>query len=276
MRHRRTPETPRRGEVSPTVLWGLALLSGFLVACGSPAKRDFDLNTGQALEEERQDELAQLFFDPPGEETDTYTVNEGDQLEIAFFTHPEQNRFVTVRPDGRITLPYLGDVDAVGKTPPELAAELQTKYQEVLVRPRVDVLVQQLGAPFYVLGEVNRPGEYPYQRRLNILQAVAKAGGYVGGARLTTFVVLRRTPDGTGGVAAIFDFRQYMEDPSLPGNVEIRPYDIVWVPKDALTRWDEASSKALSGVLDAQQAVIRGWSLVNFDQVYKRGITANP
>jgi polysaccharide export outer membrane protein len=276
MRHRR-PAKPREARgVSLMVVWTLALAAALATGCGDPAKRDFDLNTGQALDDERQEELASLFLGPEeGDEEPTYTVTEGDKLEIVFFTHPEQNRFVTVRPDGRITLPYVGDVVAVGKTPPALAAELQEAYQTVLIKPRVDVLVQEMGAPYYVLGEVAKPGEYTYERRVNILQAVAKAGGYVNGSRLSTFVVLRRTPDATGAVAAIFDMRQYMADPETFSNVRIRPYDIVWVPKDALSRWDDSTSKLFSGILDAQQVIIRGWSLVNFNKVYARGVT-NP
>lgn len=242
-----------------------------LVACGSPAHRDFDLNEGEARGE-RAPMASREFVLPSGEADRVYELAAGDKLEIVFFTHPEQDRFVTVRPDGRISLPFLGDLLAAGKEPEVLAGEIQEGYREVLVNPRVDVIVQETGAPFFVVGEVNAPGQFKLEHQLDVVQAVARAGGYTETARLDNFVLIRRTGDGEG-VAAILDFRQYLADPAKRGNTRLEPYDIVWVPRSRLSRWDLMTRQAFLGANGAADAVLKGWGLANFEEVYIDGPT---
>lgn len=248
------------------------LLIGLLCACGGSANKDFDLNTASPDRSEDATDAAAVFDDPwlTGSDEDwIYTINEGDRLEVALFTHPEQTRFVRVRPDGRISLPYLGDLKAVGQTPSELASEIQERYSEVLVSPRVDVLVQEMGGQYYVLGEVVSGGEFEYERPVTLMQAVARAGGYNENARLTNLVLLRRSDRGQG-FAAVLNFRDLMGSNSKMGDIRLRPFDIVWVPKDRISRWDNATSKVFTGVLQGQDAVINGWSLIKFEEVFSR------
>jgi protein involved in polysaccharide export with SLBB domain len=259
-----------RCAISLVALTALALAAG----CGAPYK-DVDLNRGQVTGNATpgDDPLASTIAagttaSLPSDSTQSYRITDGDELEIVLFSHPEQNRFVKVRPDGRITLPYLGELVAQGKTTTDLAQEIQKGYTEVLIQPRVDVIVNQLGGRFYLLGEVRNPGEYAYERRLSLLQAVARAGGFTDTAQLTNFVLIRRRPDG-GGVAAILDFRQYIADPKKRGDVEVLPYDIVWVPKDKLSRWDNVARKTFIHMLEAQDVLIRGYGLIDFNNVYK-------
>src|SRR6056297_1129040 len=106
-----------------TLLLGVILLG---TGCGASARSDFDLNRGQSTGP-NADEAEQVFAGGTTElgsdEEWRYRIQGGDQLEVVFFTHPEQNRFVKVRPDGFVSLPYLGDVRAEGKSPEELAGE---------------------------------------------------------------------------------------------------------------------------------------------------------
>ncbi len=244
----------------------LGMLLAFLTSgCGASAKSDFDVNNGE-VEDPNDAELSAIF---QVKSEDAYRITEYDQLEIVFFTHPEQNRFVRVRPDGKISMPFLGDVDAAGRAPVALAQEIQERYAEVLVAPRVDVLVQESGARYYVFGEVNDPGEFAYERRVDLFQAVARASGYNTSARLNNLVLLRKAPDGTGAVA-VLDLRTYMNDPTKRGQIEIQPFDIVWVPKDNVSRWDNFTRKLFEGVLSAEETVIKGWSLGNFNEVFRR------
>jgi polysaccharide export outer membrane protein len=263
-----------RGRGCVRILGLLALLAS-AVGCADPY-RDVDLNTGQVVGDtaDRPDSLSAAMADT-GQTAlgdvavEPYRVTDGDVLEIVFFSHPEQNRFSLVRPDGRITLPYVGELVAAGRTTTELAAQLQASYAAVLVEPRVDVLLHQLGGRFYVLGEVRSPGEFPYERRITLLQALARSGGFTNEAQLTNFVLIRRRPDGKGGAAAILDFRRYMADPKKQGDIHLEPYDIVWVPRDKLSRWDNVAQKTLMHVVAAQDVVLRGYGLANFDEVYK-------
>lgn len=266
--------------VNPTwVGWraGLGILAlGLLVGCGASARNDVDLNSGAALDHELTEaEAADLDAAFPQYDSGTtvaswtYRIAAGDQLEMAFFSHPDQNRFVTVRPDGRITMPYVGDVVAAGKAPEALAAELQTAYAEVLIEPRIDVIVQTMGARYYVLGEVAQPGEFDYTRPIDLMQAVAQAGGYRDTARLTSIIILRKGENGDA-YAGVFDFRRFMDAQSRIANIEVRPDDLIWVPRSAIARWDNAASQTLSGVLQAEDVVFKAWQIANFDEVYQR------
>jgi len=238
------------------------------------AKKDFDLNKGEPQGEQAAEASAlfdDLWGNPEASGEDwTYRINEGDQLEVVLFTHPEQSRFVRVRPDGHIVLPYVGDLVAAGRKPADLAGEIQERYAEVLVDPRVDVLVQEMGGRYYVIGQVNYPGEFPYERPITLMQAVAQARGYNDDARLNNLVLLRRDAQGKG-FAAILDFRSMMAGDGKMGDIRLQPFDIVWVPKDNISRWDEFSREAFTGLLQGADIVLTGWSLINFSDVYERG-----
>ena len=253
--------------------WALFLALALVSAgCGSSAHKDFDLNRGEPTGPNAE-VAAQAFADATNQGAEKewrYLIQGGDQLEVVFFTHPAQNRFVKVRPDGYVTLPYLGDVRAEGKTPEQLAGELQETYAEVLVSPRVDVIVQEMGARFYVLGQVPRPGEFAYERRVDILQALAQAGGYTNSARLSNIVLLRKGGDSQQSFAAILDLRDYMASDNRDKPLELRPYDIVWVPRNNVSRWDVATRQSLLGILNGQDVVVKGWSLANFEEVFER------
>lgn len=254
-----------------TLLGCLALLA----ACGSSARSDFDLNTGEARGPDADAAMATFAAEgraqlEASEKTWRYRIEGGDQLEIVFFTHPDQNRFVTVRPDGFVTLPYLGDVQAEDRTPEELSKQLQDAYSEVLVSPRVDVIVQKMGARFYVLGAVTTPGEFEYERKIDLLQALARAGGYTGEARLSNIVLLRRGYGDQKSFAAVLNLRDYLDSENRDTDISVRPYDIVWVPRSTLSKWDNATQQALRGMILSADMVLKGWSLVKFDEVFAR------
>jgi polysaccharide export outer membrane protein len=241
-----------------------------LAACGSSAYTDVDLQ--KDLEVQSAQDLspaAQSLATMPDtmRTPPVYHIGSGDILEIVFFTHPGQNRFVTVRPDGRITLPYVGELMARGKEPATLAMEIQKDYSTVLVDPKVNVLLNKIGGCFYVLGEVRNANEFPYERPLTLLQAIAKAGGYNEVARLTNFVLIRADDKG-GHFAAVFNLREYMGDRQKVGDIYIQPDDILWVPKDNISRWNNAAQKAFSSILQAEDIIYRGMTIGRFDEIY--------
>lgn len=235
-----------------------------LAACGGGARTDFDVNRGAV--DEGSSAALEAFVAPPDS---IYRVQIGDRLDVTFFTHPEQNRLVMVRPDGRISMPFVGDVQAAGRPPQEIARELERSYANVLVNPRVDVLVDQVSAEFYVFGEVKAPGRYPLEKPTDLLQALAVAGGYNGMSRLSSIVLLRKGRDGRA-YAAVLDFREYMDASRRDRVVQLRAEDIVWVPKDAISRWDNVAAKLLRNVIFAEDVVVRGWTIGNLEEVYRR------
>ena len=250
------------------VMGAFAVVMG---GCGPSAYTDVDLTHDLDADAQTTPEQAALIASLADSTTETltYRIGSGDVLEIVFFTHPEQNRFVTVRPDGRITLPYVGELVASGKEPARLSAEIEIDYSSVLVDPKVNILLNKIGGRFYVLGEVREAGEFPYERPLTLLQAIAKAGGYNEDARLTNFVLIRNDEKG-GRFAAVFDFREYMLTQEKVGDIYVQPDDIVWIPKDNISRWNNTARKALTGVLQAEDVIIRGMGIADFKNVYGR------
>lgn len=165
------------------------------------------------------------------EEDREYRLGYGDVLEIKFFNNEEFNTEVTVRPDGRITLQRVGDIKVTDMTPMELARLISKKYAEILVEPEVTVTVKQFGGnTVYVLGEVRNPGSYVVQRNMTLLRAIASAGGPTNEANLSSVMLIRMLDEKR--VAAIrSDLTQALARKDTSPDLEIRPYDIVYVPK---------------------------------------------
>jgi polysaccharide export outer membrane protein len=125
---------------------------------------------GCAHSEAQKDEQAQ-----PARE---YRIAREDVIEVSVWKEPDLSRILPVRPDGKITLPLIGDVEAEGKTPAELESSVQKKLGPLVRDPRVTVLVHDVnGSRVYVTGMVTHPGAFPLRSSMDVLQALAIAGG---------------------------------------------------------------------------------------------------
>jgi polysaccharide export outer membrane protein len=102
-----------------------------------------------------------------------------DVVEVSVYKDPDLTRTVPVRPDGRISLPIVGEVVAAGRTPEEVRAEVVSKLNQYVKDPTVVTFIvhEVRSARFFVIGEVMRPGAYPLRGDMNVLQAIALAGG---------------------------------------------------------------------------------------------------
>lgn len=126
-----------------------------------------------------------------------YRIGADDVLTISVWHEPEVSRNVTVRPDGKISLPLVGDVQAAGLTPTELQNELAARFTKYLTNPEVNVIVAAiLSQRINVLGEVLRPGTYPLVPPMSVIDAIAGAGGLKEFAKANKIYVLRTLPDG--------------------------------------------------------------------------------
>jgi protein involved in polysaccharide export with SLBB domain len=166
---------------------------------------------------------------PQSVEIGEYRIEPGDELEIRFPLSPEMNRVTLVRPDGRLSLPFVGEVYAEGLTPAELAQRLREAYSTELRDPEVAVMVRTMAARVYVDGQIQRPGGYPWSRQITATQAVARAGGLRDTAEDEYLLVLRRRPDGAQEVHRI----QLGGEGAQPGqnaDLYLAPYDLVLVP----------------------------------------------
>lgn len=160
-----------------------------------------------------------------------YLIGPEDVLEVAVWKNADLSKVVTVRPDGKISLPLIGDVQAGGRTPEELRAVIVAKlkeYQETVV---ASVIVEEVNSyRVFVLGEVVNPGAYPIKRSTTVLQAIAMAGGFNKYASRNKMVVIRdKTGQDEEKVPVSFET---IVDPGvrLGTNLTLKPGDTIFVP----------------------------------------------
>jgi len=111
--------------------------------------------------------------------TPEYFIGPEDILEITVWKNADLSKQVQVRPDGRISLPLLGDILAVAKTPTQLTDEISAGLKSYMENPTISILVKEVNSyQLYVLGEVNKPGKYPLKSKTTLLQGITVAGGF--------------------------------------------------------------------------------------------------
>ena len=126
-----------------------------------------------------------------------YRIGAGDVLTVNIWHEPEVSRNVPVRPDGKISLPLVGDVQAAGLTPTQLKTELEARFTKFLTNPDVSVIVAEIRSQrINVLGQVFRPGTYALIPPMNVIDAVATAGGLREFAKPNKIYVLRTLSNG--------------------------------------------------------------------------------
>ena len=124
-----------------------------------------------------------------------YRIGGGDKLQINVYKESDLTQALQVRPDGRITLPLIGDLAAAGQTPMQLQRKLTESLREYVTNPVVTVMVVEVAdRVVYVMGEVNTPGAVPLKGSMTVLQALAVAGGFKDFANKGGIKVLRKTP----------------------------------------------------------------------------------
>ena len=162
---------------------------------------------------------------PVGEE---YRLGPGDKLRIEVYKDNQLSQSVQVRPDGKITLPLVGDLEASTKTPIELRDAITASLKEYVTNPTVTVIVvEATAATAYVMGEVNHPGAVSLQAPLTVIQALALAGGLKDFADAKNIRILRRGRAGAVETIA-FNYKAAMKSTGAP--IYLRPGDTVVVP----------------------------------------------
>jgi polysaccharide biosynthesis/export protein len=121
-----------------------------------------------------------------------YTIGPDDVLDVTVWNNAGLSRTVPVRPDGKISLPLLDDVQAAGSTPKQLKADLARRLAKYIASPEVSVIVREIHSrKVAVVGEVRKPGRYDVGSRASVLDALALAGGFNDWARRSKMVILR-------------------------------------------------------------------------------------
>jgi len=195
-------------------------------------------NPTQAAEQQLQNEPGTAVPSQLG--TQAYTIQIGDEFDIKSYYNPELNEHVIVRPDGKISLPLVNEIEAAGKTPAQLADELTNRYSSEFKQPQVAIILRTFGAQkVYVAGQVNKPGMVNLVGQLTALQAVALAEGFTDVARTGEVVVIRRGPDNRP-TTTMLDLNAAIRGSDLKQDLLLQPYDIIYVPRTRIAnvnRW---------------------------------------
>ncbi len=177
---------------------------------------------GSALAQERVVKPAARASEPPS----GYLIGLGDILRITVWKEPDLTLDVTVRLDGMITLPLIGDVQAAGRVPSQLAGNLATELKRFIENPRVTVTVTQAtSARIYVVGQMVRPGEFPLSGRMTVLKALALAGGFKEFAKPESIVIVREDQK-----VIPFNYKHVGEGKDMSQNVLLAAGDTIIVP----------------------------------------------
>jgi polysaccharide export outer membrane protein len=161
--------------------------------------------------------------------SDFYAIQPGDILSISVWKEPDLQAELLVRPDGGLSFPLAGDLQAQGQSVEQLQLQLTEKLKKYIPDPVVTVAVKLIGGNrIYVLGKVNRPGEYPLYRPLDVMQALSLAGGTTPFASVNDIEILRR---GEGKQIAIgFRYGDVEKGKALEQNLLLKSGDTVVVP----------------------------------------------
>jgi polysaccharide export outer membrane protein len=158
-----------------------------------------------------------------------YTVKPGDMLSISVWKEPDLQKETLVRPDGSFSFPLVGEVDAKGKTVADLTKTLNQRLTKFISDPVVTVSIQEIkGNKVYVIGQVNRPGEFIMNPSVDVMQALSMAGGTTPFAALGDIVVLRRTTAGKQSIP--FRYNDVVKGRRMDQNIDLQAGDVVVVP----------------------------------------------
>ncbi len=159
-----------------------------------------------------------------------YTVKPGDVLQISVWKEPDLQGPVLVRPDGQFSFPLAGQMDARGKSVQELQQMVTDKLRKYISDPVVTVSVQEIkGNKVYVIGQVNKPGDFVVNPRVDVMQALSMAGGTTPFAALGDIMILRRTDAGQQQ-ALPFRYTDVVRGRNLDQNITLQAGDVVVVP----------------------------------------------
>jgi polysaccharide biosynthesis/export protein len=202
----------RRNKTFTMTLLSLMLWAFFSLSIAS----DTTENAGEKLKEKP-------VFEFP------YIIGTMDVLEIQVWEEPNFSRQVLVRPDGKITLPLIGDIQAAGISTKGLQSLLTNKLKTYTKNPEVAViLVESNSKKFYIIGKIKRPGTYPLSPDMTVLQALAVTGGLEEWADKDSIRIIRRS----GGKESVilFDYNKVLSGKNLEQNILLEPGDTIIVP----------------------------------------------
>ncbi len=157
-----------------------------------------------------------------------YLIGVEDVLSVVFWREKEMSGEAVVRPDGKISLPMLNDIQAAGLTPEALAATIAKAATKFVKDPAATVIVREIRSrKIYVIGEVSKPGPFQLSADMNVLKAIGEAGGFIEGAKKSDVVIVR-TEGGTERRFK-FNYNDVVKGKNLQQNIRLLPGDTIIV-----------------------------------------------
>lgn len=167
--------------------------------------------------------------------TKEYIIGPEDVLEITVWRNQDLSKVVAVRPDGRISMPLIGDVTAVGRTPSQLTEEITSRLKEFKENPSIAIVVKEVNSyAVFILGEVQKPGKYPLKSKTTLLQGITMAGGFTQTAARNKMVVFRFVDNAIGDERMKASYDDIVLRDGSRQNVELKPGDTVVVPAETM------------------------------------------
>ena len=171
-----------------------------------------------------------------GRVDNAYVIGDDDVLSISVWKELDLTKVIPVRSDGKISLPLVGDVQAAGLTPAQLAADLTASLRGFITDPQVTVIVQEIKSRnFNILGQVIKPGSYPLITDTTIVDAIALAGGFRDFAKKKAIYIVRQAPNGTE-IRIPFNYEDFIKAKKgkkgkhATPDIQIKPHDTIVVP----------------------------------------------
>ena len=229
----------------------LLTFAGVVLCCAGGCAGGGDVEVDAPAPEEREAQ-------PLG-----YLLRIGDELSISFPTDPDLDYITPVSPSGTMTTPLGDEIVAAGRTVAEVKLRLEEHMSNYLRDPTASVVLSSVAdQPVYVLGEVNNPGAVYNPGRISVVMALAQAGGLLSTGKPSSVMVVRTT-----GVEEAVSFKvdvtKVLSGGDMSVDMELLPYDIVFVPKSVIGKVGEFVDLFFSQLAPAQLFYLRGYDILN-------------
>ncbi|WAK01151.1 polysaccharide biosynthesis/export family protein [Methylobacter sp. YRD-M1] len=173
--------------------------------------------------------LAVFIFQTAHADSNQYTVNSGDILDISVWNEEALQKEVRVLPDGSISFPLAGSISVAGKSISQIHAILKDRLAEFIADPVVNISVKSAeGNSIYVIGQVKKPGQFVMYQPMDVMQMLSLAGGLTAFAKANDIVILRRNGDKSESIA--FKYGEVEDGDKLENNHLLRSGDVIVVP----------------------------------------------
>jgi polysaccharide export outer membrane protein len=251
------------GNSSVKLLAAIAMLLLTVSGCGGGNR--YISNRGGEVESGELD-LSDI---PTRPEPAEYIIGHGDALNILFLYNSDLNQIdIKVRPDGKISLPYVGEVEVAGKGVSALDSLLTARYSEIIVNPDVTVVVKDYNPQLvYVMGDVDNPGGFEYRTGMTLTNFLALSGGPGRTGKRNEILVIRRiAPDHVVGIQ--IDLKELLGKKRFDLDIPLEPYDIVYVPKSRLASAQDFMVALREILTSPADIYLRGWQVANVKVLY--------